>query len=530
MALFSQDDSDEDETPNMGTAFSGAQDPDDPDAVSESPVPEAVDQADAPAPASPDDANAYAQSPDEEHGDDEGREAAIAPDENGGAVYGESASTTPQDSGGGGAQLPAMPQYVDNLPNYQALEKEISNFKPSDYKPSIGRRIAAALSGGAVAFGSRNPAEGIKVAEGVDSAPLDRARATEQQQEQATRQQIADVNAQNQTRQTTYQNQRQAANDAALNEQRQQRAQDFRAQADARGKVPVGFVPDDKDNPYAGGTVTLANGSTVKGPPPDKWLTAWERDPANKAKADAIKGIQTLKSMRDAGIVVSPENAQIIASGGHVTPAVRTSISIEENPDGSARTPGGQNDPQTLIAQHLQDKQSFADGWQRVDAAHAGPGVPEGSYVPADTDLSDVKTGDFKPGKTNFLSGQQFNDKIDKFRTDLNAKPEMQKAGIGIDHNGNVTRGGSTQPGTQAAPVPAKPATPVAQDTVPMDLNGSHFAIPKTQLVEGRSATDDKGKKWVVSGGKLVPGVVKNGKVIPIGSNSGGGSGPPNPQ
>jgi hypothetical protein len=367
VALFSQDDLGEDNERSSSPDFSGSE-PVDPDDERETPSPvEADETSETPEVAQPDDANAYAQSPDDQEQTESSDEPLPGGQDNGGAAEyaASSATAAAQDPGSGGAQLPSMPQYVDNLPNYQALEKEIANFKPSDYKPSIGRRIAAALSGGAVAFGNRNPAEGLRVAQSVNDAPLNRARAAEQQTEQGTRQTIADVNAQNQTRQAVYQNQRQAANDAALNEQRQQRAQDFASQADARAKAPVGFVPDDKDNPYAGGTVTLANGQTVKGPPPDKWLTQWERDPANKARAQANAGVQTLRALEASGVHLTPEQRAIVASGGKITPTVHTNINIRENPDGTPVTPKSQSMTQAQKDVILHEKNSAMNNAQQ---------------------------------------------------------------------------------------------------------------------------------------------------------------------
>ena len=363
MALFSQDDLGEDNERGNSPDFSGGEEPQDPDAVSESPTPEAVDQGDGPQPAPPDDASAYGQSSDDQ--EPTGDEPFPSSSDEAEAAYSVPTGGAPQDSGTGTSQLPGLPQYEDNQANQTELEYAKSHFNPADYKPSVGRRILAALSGGAIAFGSRNPAEGIKAAEGVNSEPLDRATAIEQQREAAIQQRMADVNARNQTRTTQYQNQRQAANDAALNEQRQQRAQDFASQADARAKAPVGFVPDDKDNPYAGGTVTLANGQTVKGPPPDKWLTQWERDPANKARAQANAGVQTLRALEASGVHLTPEQRAIVASGGKITPTVHTNINIRENPDGTPVTPKSQSMTQAQKDVILHEKNSAMNNAQQ---------------------------------------------------------------------------------------------------------------------------------------------------------------------
>ena len=472
MALFSQDDSD-DETPTMGAAFSGGPNPDEPDDETATPSPaDGDEQQQAPV---PDDSSAYAQSQDSE--EQPNQSSAPSEDEEGGD-YSQSAAPS------GASVLPSMPVLADNSANQAELEYAKSHFNPSDYKPSIGRKILAGLSGGAIAFGTRNIPAALNAEQGVLNDPLQRAQAVEAQKESAINQRIADVNSQNQTRQATYQNQRVAANDAALNDQRSQRAQDYAAQAAARSNAIVQFTPKDPNNPYAGGTGVTAGGKTVENvAPPDKWLTNWERDPANKAKADAERGVQTLKALEASGVKLTPEQRAIVASGGKVTPSSRTTIEIKENPDGSAITPKGSTplDTDALIQQHLADKQSFADGWQRVDAAHAGPGVPEGSYVAADTDLADVKTGDFKPSKNNFLTGQQFNDKIDGFRTKLNASPAMRKAGTMLDDQGNVI-GNRFAPPAQQQAQPTAPPPAAAPKTFDRTLIPKNIPLPPNSV------------------------------------------------
>jgi hypothetical protein len=361
MALFSQDDSDEDETPSMGAAFSGREEPDE---ETETPSPAEVDNApETPEVAQPDDANAnaYAQSPEDQEPQGE---AALADQftpsegEEGSSAGGYSEPAAPA---AGGMTLPAGPVYGDWSADRAALENQYAKEAQQNVKPSIGRRILAGLAGAATTFGGGN---GNQVTQTVLNRPAAQAQAGWTRQEAPLKQQLANDAAQDAQTQRTYQGQRQAVNDQALNEQRQEHAQEFRAQADQRAqdaadkaKAPVGFAPDDKNNPYAGGTVTLANGQTVKGPPPDKWLTAWERDPANKAKAQANAGVQTMQALEAAGVKLTPEQRAIVASGGKITPSVRTTISVRENPDGTPITPKTQQMTQAQRDVILQAKQ-----------------------------------------------------------------------------------------------------------------------------------------------------------------------------
>ena len=492
MALFSQAYGDKDETPDMGAAFAGAQEPQDPDAETETPSPVEVDSEGQSTAPEPDPANAYANPPDEQ----DQREGEIAPvqaassaphDDGQGDSGAEYVQGAPQDSGGGGAQLPAMPQYVDNLPNYQALEHQIASFKPSDYKPSIGRRIGAALSGGAVAFGSRNPAAGMKVAEAVNDAPLNRARAAEQQSESATRQQIADVNAQNQTRQAQYQNQRLAANDAALNQERTQRGEQYAAKAELEN---ANWQPDDPNNLLGSYHAAGLNGKTLtsNGPPtsvkdrPQVKAAQRAADIVSRRAEGTAQGLKgdDLNSYALTGRIPNkpnPREPRQPAVGEVELQASEAAFrrehgrgpqTLDEQNQVIQAAKGmlgrGENDPDALIAKHIADKEAFEEGWQRVDAAHAGRNVPEGSYIPATADLNVIKYGGYVPTPKNFLTGPQYDQKVDRFRTDLNAKPAMIKAGTQIDANGNVVN--NRVPSAPAVqPTAQSPAAPQPHPT-----------------------------------------------------------------
>lgn len=350
----------------------------------------------------------------------------------------------------------------------KALKDQYAQEATENTKPSGWRRLAAGLAGGAVAFGSRNPGEGMNVVNQILNSPREQAeerwkRAERPLEEDYRRaqEQNAEISRENNVAiqqgnlaDRDYRNQSQ-------DQVNQARTRNFAAQAAARRNAPVAFTPDDPKNPYAGGTVQTADGRTLKGQaPPEKWIANWEKNPANKAAADAIKGLETLRQMEKAGIVVSPENRQIIASGGKVTPAVRTTVSIREGGNGTEQDAG------TLIAKSIQDKQDFADQWQRVDAAHASQAFPEGSYIPANASLSDAKLGDTTTIKKS-LTPQQFQNRIEHFRTNLNASPAMRKAGVTLDQDGNVVNGAqgnrtpvtTTRTTTNSAPQPQTPQT-----------------------------------------------------------------------
>ena len=106
-------------------------------------------------------------------------------------------------------------------------------------------------------------------------------------------------------------------------------------------------------------------------------------------------------------------------------------------------------------AKSMGAKDAFVNEWQRVDKDNANSVSPEGSYVSTDG--------------TRTMAGPEFNARVAKFRTDLNADPNMRKAGVQVDENGN-TIGGEQAPAGPAAPA-AQPAKPAAQQQ-PVIRNG----------------------------------------------------------
>jgi hypothetical protein len=322
-------------------------------------------------------------------------------------------------------------------------------------KPSIGRRILAGLAGGAVAFGD---GDGEKVVQEVLNRPAQQAQQHWAQQEAPIQAKIdadkaADAAVDKANAVTTQQNIRaeQDFRNQSLSQQNTARAQDYQAQAEARKNEIVSFTPDDPKNPYAGGTGTTADGRTVKGvPPPDKWLATWEKNPENVANAQAQKGVATLAALEKSGVKLTPEQRAIVASGGKVTPSVHTNINIREG-GGAGDTPAGERGPSEIIAKNMQDKQAYLDSITHKD---------DGTM----TDEHD-----------NPVTQQQYQDRIEKFRTDLNANPVMRKSGTMVDAQGNtVSNRFSRNP--QTAPA----ATPVSRQPPPRPQGAPPNFVPFT--------------------------------------------------
>jgi hypothetical protein len=321
--MFSQDEDPEEETTGMGVAFSGGPDPQDGDEQTEAPSPAMGDeQQEVPEVAEPDAASAYASSPEEQEQGDSGlaNEFSSTEDgeEEGSAQYSQPAAPVV-----GPPTLPGAPVYGDWSADRAALEQQYAREAAQNTKPSIGRRIGAALAGGAVAFGSRNPAAGMKVAEDVNSAPLRNAQAGWARQEAPLKQQLANDQAQDAQTQRTWQGQRQAANDAALNEQRREHGEDYAARATQRDAtiIPQSLRPVDPKNPLGEWQGTDVKGRVANnlGPP-----TQWLNSPAGKA-AQAEK---TISDAAAAGHPFTKEQEQVVRSGGKLTVKNPTNIHV----------------------------------------------------------------------------------------------------------------------------------------------------------------------------------------------------------
>jgi len=502
MALFSQDE--EEETPQSAAPdFSGG--PVEPDSENETPSPaEPGGQQGTPEVVPVDDAAAYRQSSEqpETQGQDLSGIEVGGDGDTGAAQY--AVSGQPVDS----SEDPYKPitapaavslsPFADHSADYAAMQVQKAKEAGQNIKPSRWRRLGAALAGGAVAFGSRNPAEGMKVAEAVNEAPANRAReqwardeapiqariGADQAQDAATQRANASAEQQGRIAESDYRNRIIAQQDAA-------RAGNFAAQAAARRNAITAFTPDDPNNPYAGGTGTTADGRTIKNvPPPDKWIANWEKQPQNVANAQAQKGVATLKALEASGVKLTPEQRAIVASGGKVTPSVRTNINIRENPDGSAVAPRNQGMTQAQKDVILQAKQH--------DMTAAQTALQAGTLSPKDA-------------ATQMQSIQ------DTFEQKIGVDPSGP-GHMTINPDFTWSRGGQ-RVASPAAPAPAAPRAQQApqQQAGAFQYKGQTFTPGQTVMVNGKPA--------VVKG--LNP---KTGKLIVGAQQAGGGLGPPNPQ
>lgn len=533
MAMFSQDDDPEEETPGMGSAFSGGLDPADGDEQTETPSPAGGDeQQEVPEVAEPDAAIAYARSP-EEQNPDQG-EAGLANQFSGGddegGQYSQSAAPV-----AGAPVAPAGPIYGDWSADRGALEQQYAKEAAQNVKPSIGRRILAGLAGAATTFGGGN---GSQVVQNVLNRPAEQAKQGWQRQETPLKQQLTNDAAQDAETQRTYQGQRQAANDAALNDQRQEHAAEYKQTAYEKS---LKLVPVDPANKF---------GEWQQVDPTGKVVARGQEPPAaikNDPDYQAYRTEKTISDAEKSGHPFTTEQQQILRGGGKLTnrpapiprqPAAgeaeyqdwKTAFQRDNKRPPNAgeiasyRTSGaagGGSDPETLIQNHVAEKQGFADQWQRVDAAHASAQIPEGSYVPADADLTDVKTGDFKPTAKNMLTGQQFADKIDQFRTKLNASPAMRKAGTMLDDQGNVVTNRFAAPAQRqtapAAPqqaprtmVTPKPAGLRTPGNIPIDNR------PTVQNADGSHSSEYSVSFQDKDGSEVLVPTVVNGKFLTL--------------
>ena len=389
--------------------------------------------------------------------------------------------------------------YKDSTANLDALKAQYAKESGENTKPSGWRRFAAGLAGGAVAYGSRNAGEGMAVADRINNAPRAAAEERWQREERPLAQQLASDQAENATIQrqnTVAQQQGQEADRQYRNQAnaqwRQGQAQNFAAQAAARRNTPVAFTPDDPKNPYAGGTVQTADGRILKGQaPPEKWIANWEKNPANKALADSQRGLQTLQALEASGVKLTQEQRAIVASGGKVTPSVRTTISIRENPDGTPITPKSQ-------AMTQAQKTTIIN--QRDIAMRLAANLPDDA------------------SKLSALQAAQ-----DGYEQKLGMDPETDSGHRTINPDFTWSVGGQKL-APQASP--AGPAAPAQQQQRP----AAQQQTAQPQPFQWKGKTITPGQKANVNGQPvIITGVnPKTGKLIS--QPAGGGSGPPNPQ
>jgi hypothetical protein len=219
-----------------------------------------------------------------------------------------------------------------------------------------------------------------------------------------------------------------------------------RQNAQSRANAVTQFQPSDPNNPWAGGVATTAGGQKIpNAPPPAAWLKDWSGTPQGKTALLNMTISQRQQAAQKMGLKGN-DLKFFVANGKLAEPTEHTNVNIRENPDGSAVQPGagrgakGPANPdenvEAIVGKATQDKQAFADQWQRND---------DGSYTSVDG--------------TKQISGPEFNARIDKFRTDAN--PKLAKFGAMIDAKGNVQRGGAT--GAQPSQVPQAAQQPQQQ-------------------------------------------------------------------
>jgi len=223
--------------------------------------------------------------------------------------------------------------YTDHSSDRNAMTAQKTAEAAENVKPSVGRKILAALSAGAAGFGSRNSEVGARIGQEIMNGPRTDAEARWATQEapiqaRLNADQAADaaVDKGNEitTRENTlaeqnYQNQNRGQQSAA-------RAQDYAAQAEARANAITSFTPDDPSNPYAGGTATTAGGKTIKGaPPPDSFINRWIKTPQGQQATQQM----TLKQRAAAAdqIGLKGANTSLQTENSRSPPSTRASTS-----------------------------------------------------------------------------------------------------------------------------------------------------------------------------------------------------------
>ena len=223
---------------------------------------------------------------------------------------------------------------IDDAQQYAQMQKDFAGKVASGaYKPSIWRKIGGALSGGAVAFGSRNPALGIQVANDFVQDPLNKATRNENLAEQAQRSKIDAGNAQNAAIQRTNQN---AANQASWAERdfaNQARVRDWQAQANQRKAMAQAKLntvdkntlgPVDPQNPMGEWQGKTPGGQTVRGLEPPE---AIQKDPRYQRQSR----MADVQDMLKRGIKMTPDQqTYYVVNGKLAQPTEHTTISVKE--------------------------------------------------------------------------------------------------------------------------------------------------------------------------------------------------------
>lgn len=379
----------------------------------------------------------------------------------------------------------------------QELAQAKADFDPSKYKPSGWRRAGAAVAGALTAFGSRDPEKGWKVGSEVLDAPLERAKAQEAQKEAGIQGKIdagnaknAQINSENSQEFQRYNADERNVRNQAYVEQVNAQAEQRRAQATAKLNTvdPKTLGPVDPKNPFGEWQGRTPGGQVVRGLEPPASV---QKDPRYITQ----QRTQWLKDAEANGIkLTDDEKKYYYANGKLAEPTTSTHIDIHEKPDGSWAPPGNGGRPSgphqqiisDTVAKATQDKQTWADGWHRITKEESNDAMPEGSYIKGN----------------QVLTPKDFQDKLDKFRTDANVKLAKYKAHI--DNQGNlvqepdepVLQPGKTQPQKQ-------PQTQQTSGQAYKSRSGSMVKVGTPVNVAGRTGVvtglDQQGKpivKW----------------------------------
>ena len=397
---------------------------------------------------------------------------------------------------------PEMPQFGKYIQSQApaAMQAQKASENPAAYKPSKWRRALAGIAGGLTAAGSRDSAAGMRVADEVLNQPKNRVTADWKAKEDAiTAQQQADeqknqtIHSQNTDLANQYNMQERDMRNRGYvaNQNAQAATRNAQAQQRLNAPLPNTLRPVDPNDPLGEWTGTNAQGKVVRGlSAPDSYL----KTPAGQSAV----AIDKIKKLQAAGVKLTPEQQAVVGSGGKLTVPNRTNIHMpsaqsEQYQDwkhslGHAPTPdeimgfvhhSSTQDPDAIVAASVEAKQAYADQFKRNN---------DGSY-------ENEITGAVIPGK-------EFNDKIEKFRTDANVK--LQKSGYQMDAQGNVVSTNAPRGTQQPGAPPPQQAAPPAQG-----------APAATKVQSG--ATVKVGDPISVNGRKgTVAGInPKNGKIIP---------------
>ena len=494
MALFSQDD--EEETPQSSAPdFSGG--PVDPDSEDETPSPvEPSGQQDSPEVVPVDDAAGYSQSVEQPETQNPDLSGIQIPADDGAAQYAVQGQPVPgMNNPNGPVPQPTYDPYqtyADHSADYAAMQAQKAKEALQNVKPSVGRRILAGLAGGAVTFGGgdggavvekvlNRPAQQAQQQWQRDEAPIQAKIGADQAQDAATQRANQGINANNAVKERNYRTQVIGNLDAA-------RAQNFAAQAAAKneGINGDGWKQDDPNNPLGSYSGTTIGGKPIHSATPPKSV---QLDPEYKIASAAAKGTP-----------FTTEQQQILRSGGKLTfrppPNPRQANADEMQWGAYVRSLGhaptaqevinfkrgtpGDNDPETVIAKNMQAKDAFINQWRRVGKDEATSSTPEGSYVSTD-------------GTGRMMPGQEFNSRVEKFRTDLNASTPMRKSGTQVDSNGNTSSQKVASPaaGEQSEQSEQKQAPATQNQVAPPKAT-----IPPPKGAQGRVKGSDGNWYW----------------------------------